>query len=200
MIMVKNLTVLPVLAILLAVLLSACSAAGLVGPQAAAPTPTLDAAHWKVYQDLNHHFSFAYPKSYDDRALCAVKVKESSVTSPAFSVSMSNSDLKVSVEPLPDPKDTDPQTAVNTVRSMLSAQPQISLEKPQSLTVDGIPAMSQRYHTAYNKDGYLEYVFFKKGGMLYTIFINSPATCDGYPDTPTAEEAYRRILSSFHIQ
>ncbi len=177
------------------VILSGCSASG----QAAAPTPTLDTAHWKIYQDLNHNFSFEYPKGYDDRSLCAVKVKQADAASPTFSVTMANSDIKVSVDTLANPKDTDPQTAIDELRGMLT-QPQITLDKPVKLTVAGLPAMAQRYHTAYNKDGYLENVYIKKNGLIYTIFVNTPSSCDGYPDTPTAEEAFQRILSSFRIQ
>jgi hypothetical protein len=185
-----------VLFLFMALILSACTAA----QAAVAPTPTLDTAHWKVYQDINHNFSFEYPKSFDDRSLCAVKVTQGDASSPTFSVSMNNSDLKVSLNTLTNPKDTDPQIYVAQLRSMLSQQPQVSLDKPVQLMVAGLPAVAQRYHTAYNKDGYLEYVYFIKNGVLYAVSLNTPATCDGYPDTPTAVEAYQRILSSFRIQ
>ncbi len=186
------------LLVIIGMILSACSSPA----QAAVPTPTptLDTAHWKIYQDVNHNFSFAYPKSFDDRSLCAVKVQQGDASSPTYSVSMNNSNLKVSLTKLANPKDTDPQVYVDQLRSMLSQQPQISLDAPVKMTVAGIPAMAQRYRTAYNKDGYLEYVYFVKNGILYAISLNTPATCDGYPDTPTAVEAYQRILSSFRIQ
>ncbi len=177
-------------------MLTACSPSGL----AAKPTPTLDAAHWKVYQDLDHHFSFAYPKSFDDRPLCALKVKQPDAFSPTFSISMNNSDIKVMADRLENPKDTDLTAAVDQLRQQLSQLPQVSLDQPAKLTVAGAPALAQVYRTAYNKDGYLEYVFFIKDGVLYSIFMNTPATCDGYPGTPDAVEAFQRILSSFRIQ
>ncbi len=192
----KKYYLLPVLLIISVLILSACAPSA----NAPAPTPTIDAARWKVYQDLNQRISFQYPKSYDDRSLCALKVKQADADSPTFSVSMNNSDLKVSLTKLANPKDTDPQIYIDQLRNMLSQQPQISLDKPVQMTVAGIPAMAQRYRTAYNKDGYLEYVYFVKNGTLYTISLNTPATCDGYPDTPTAVEAYQRLLSSFSIR
>lgn len=182
--------------IFMVLMLSACSPS----TQAVPPTPTLDTAHWAVYQDLNHHFSFEYPKSYADRDLCALKVKPSDTLSPTFSASMSNSDLKVMVDPQQNAKDNDLQAVDSQLRSALGQLPQVSFDQPKSLTVAEVPALSQRYHTAYSKDGYLEYTFFIKNGILYTIFLNTPATCDGYPDTPTAVEAYQRILASFRIQ
>lgn len=176
-------------------LLSACS----LSRQAAVPTPTLDPAHWKVYQDLDHHFTFEYPKSYDNRSLCALKTKQSDMVSPTFTISMNNSDLKIIVDRLQNPQDTDLQALDNLLRKDLGQLPQVSFDQPSQITVDGIAALSQRYHTAYSKEGYLEYTFFIKEGILYTIFLNTPATCDGYPDTPTAVEAYQRILASFRI-
>jgi hypothetical protein len=194
--MEKRLQIAPLLFIFLVVILSACT----TSRQAVILTPTLDPLHWKVYQDVNQNFSFEYPKSFDDRSLCALKVKQADSSSPTYWVSLNNSDLKVSLNKLANPKDTDPQIYVDQLRSMLSQQAQISLEKPTQLTVAGLPAMAQRYHTAYTKDGYLEYVFFVKNGTLYTISLNTPSTCDGYPDIPTGVEAYQRILSSFRIQ
>jgi hypothetical protein len=187
---------LPLLFIMTAVILSACQAPR----QAVLPTSTLDSAKWKIYRDVNHPFSFEYPKSFDDRPLCAIKVKQSDTIPPTFSISMSNSDLKVMVEPLPDPKDTDLQIFVDQLRADLGQLPQVSMEPQKNLTVAGVPALAQRYRTAYSKEGYLEYVFFIKDGLLYTIFLNTPATCDGYPDTPGAVEAFQRILTSFQMQ
>lgn len=178
------------------VALSACQ----VSSPTVLPTPTSDAAQWKIYQDLNHPFSFEYPKSFDDRPLCTVKVKQSDTVPPTFSISMNNNDLKVMVEPLTNPKDTDLQAAVDQLRAELGQLPQVSLDPPTNLTVAGVPALAQRYRTAYNKDGYLEYVFFIKDGYLYTIFLNTPATCDGYPNTPDAVEAFQRILTSFQMR
>ncbi len=176
--------------------LSACQAS----KQDIASTPTLDPANWKVYQDLNHRFSFEYPKGYDDRSLCALKVKQPDAFSPTTTITMSNSDLKVLVDPLQNPADTDLQGVVDRLRSDLGQLPQVRLDQPAKRTVAETPAIAQRYRTAYSKEGYLEYVFFIKNGILYTIFLNTPATCDGYPGTPDAVEAYQRILASFRIQ
>ncbi len=189
-------TTLLLLLALLASLLAACTAAAPL----TTPTPTLDTAHWKIYQDLNHHFSFEYPKSYDDRSLCAIKAKQSDLSSPDFSVSMSSSNLKITLSPLENPKDADPQSTVDTLRNLLGQSYQVSLDDPVKRTVAGIPALSQRYRTAYVKDGYLENTYFIKNGVLYTIALNTPSNCDGYPDTPTVVEAYQRILESFRIQ
>jgi hypothetical protein len=180
----------------LMLLLSACT----VSKQSVVPTPTLDTAHWKVYQDLNRHFSFEYPKSFDDRPLCALKVTQADAFSPTSTISMNNSDLKVMVDPQENPKDTDLQAVAAQLRGELGQLPQVSLDQPTQLTVAGTPALAQRYRTAYSKDGYLEYVFFIKDGIRYTIFLNTPATCDGYPGTPDADEAFQRILDSFQIQ
>jgi hypothetical protein len=176
--------------------LSACGAFRPTPP----PTPTLDVAHWKVYQDPSHHFSFEYPKGYDDRPDCAIQIKQPSDTSPIYAVIMNNDNLRVSLTPLDNPKDTDPQTAVNDLRSFWSQSMRVTFDKQVKLTISGIPAISQRYHTVYSKDGYLEDTFFKKNEALYTISINLPATCDGYPDIPTTVEAYQRILTSLKIQ
>ncbi len=194
----RKILVLPALMIVFGLILSACAPSARAAV-AVASTPTLDTAHWKVYQDDHQGFSFQYPKGYDDRPLCALKVKQAEADSPTYWVSISNSDLKVSLTKLSNAKETDPQIYIDQLRNMLSQQPQISLEKPVQMTVAGLPAMAQRYRTAYNKDGYLEYVYFVKNGTLYAISLNTPATCDGYPDTPTAVEAYERLLSSFQI-
>ncbi len=190
------LLLLALVASLLAVSAAACTAAA----PASTVTPTLDTAHWKVYQDLNHHFSFEYPKAYDDRSLCALKVKQSDLSSPDFSVSMSSSNLKITLSPLENPKETDPQSAVDALRNLLGQAYQVSLDDPVKRTVAGLPALSQRYRTAYVKDGYLENTYFIKNGTLYTIALNTPSNCDGYTDTPTVVEAYQRILESFRIQ
>ena len=185
------------LVLLIAVIgLSSCTAFRPVST----PTPTLDVAHWKVYQDSERHFSFEYPKSYDGREICDLTVKQPDDSSPTYSVSMNNSNLKVSLDTLGNPKDNDPQSAVNDLRNYWSQSMRVSFDNPVKLTVAGIPAVAQRYHTVYSKDGYLESTFFKKNGMLYTISLNLPATCDGYPDTPSTVDAYQRILSSFRIQ
>ncbi len=193
-----------ILCFLLLALVTSLLAVGAAACTAAAPapslTPTLDTTHWKVYQDLNHHFSFEYPKGYDDRSLCALKVKQSDLSSPDFSVSMSSSNLKITLTPLGNSKETDPQSAVDALRTLLGQSYQISLDDPVKRTVAGLPAVSQRYRTAYVKDGYLENTYFIKNGVLYTIALNSPSNCDGYPDTPTVVEAYQRILESFRIQ
>ncbi len=175
---------------------SACAA---VTPLPTA-APTLDTTHWKIYQDLNHHFSFEYPKGYDDRSLCALKVKQSDLSSPDFSVSMSSSNLKITLTPLENPKETDPQSAVDALRNLLGQSYQVSMDDPVKRKIAGLPALSQRYRTAYVKDGYLENTYFIKNGVLYTIVLNTPSNCDGYPDTPTVVEAYQRILDSFRIQ
>lgn len=195
----RKITFLPALIIVFGMILSACAPSAKAAI-AIVPTPTLDTAHWKVYQDVNHRFSFQYPKGYDDRSLCALKVKQAEADSPTYWVSMSNSDLKVSLTKLTNPKEMDPQIYIDQLRNMLSQQPQISLYKPMQMTVAGLPAMAQRYRTTYNKDGYLEYVYFVKNGTLYAISLNTPATCDGYPDTPTAVDAYEHFLSSFKFQ
>lgn len=192
----RKFLILPLLLMFAAIGFSACTAFGL----RPAPTPTLDTAHWKVYQDLDQHFSFQYPKSYDDRPLCALKVQPADDSSPTFSVFLNNNNLKVSLTPLDNPKDTDPQSAVTELRNYWSQSTRVSFDDPVKLTVAGIPALAQRYHTVYSKDGYVEDVFLKKNGILYTISLSTPATCDGYPDTPTALEAYQRILSSLKIQ
>jgi hypothetical protein len=177
-------------------MLSACQASG----QGESPTPKPDAANWKVYQDLNRHFSFEYPKSFDERPLCALKVKQADAFSPTSTISMNNSDLKILVDPQQNPKDNDLQAVVDQLRGELGQLPQVSFDQPAKLTVAGTPALAQRYRTAYSKDGYLEYVFFIKDGIRYTLFLNTPATCDGYPGTPDAVEAFQRILASFRIQ
>ncbi len=185
---------------LTASVLAVSAASCAVAAPAPTVTPTLDTAHWKVYQDLNHHFSFEYPKVYDDRSLCALKVKQSDISSPDFSVSMSSSNLKITLSPLENPKETDPQSAVDALRNLLGQSYQVSLDDPVRRTVAGIPALSQRYRTAYVKDGYLENTYFIKNGVLYSIALNTPSNCDGYPDTPTVVEAYQRVLESFRIQ
>ena len=167
---------------------------------ASMPEPTLDPAHWSVYQDLEHHFSFAYPKSYDLHPLCAPQVKPGDLSSPDFSVSLNNSNIKVTLTPLSDPKQTDPQSAVDSLRSFWSGTYQVSFDDPVKRSVAGLPAISQRYTTVYNKNGFLISTFFIKNGILYTVYLNSPATCDGYPDTPPVDQAYERVLTSFHIQ
>jgi hypothetical protein len=202
---------LPCLFLLL--ILAACSAAYPVPTPTLAPTPaptptlaptstpipTLDAALWKTFQDLNHHFSFAYPKAYDEHPICALHVQGGDLSSPDFIVSMDSSFLKVIASPLADAKDTDPQSAVDSLRSYLGGSYQVHFEDPVQRTVDGLPALAQRVNIDYNKDGYQESTFFKKNGMLYTVFVQTPSTCDGYPNAPTTEEAYQRILESFKI-
>jgi hypothetical protein len=184
------------LLLLFLLILSSCSA---FSPPPT-PTPTLDAATWKIYQDLNHGISFVYPKAYDDHSICALHVQGGDLTTPDFVVSMDNSFLKVTLTPLANPKETDPQNAVNDLRSYLSGSYQIRFDDPVKRTVDGLPALSQRYFVAYNKDGYLEDTFFIKKGVLYDVFVQTPSTCDGYPNAPATEEAYQRILESFIIQ
>ena len=164
------------------------------------PTPTLDAARWKIFQDIRVNFSFQYPASYIDRPLCAIKIKSGDVSAPGFMVSMDNSELKISFSPLQNQQETDPQVAVDDLRSVLSQSDRVSFDPLQKLSVAGLPAVAQRYHTVYSKEGYEEYTFFIKGGMLYSIYMNTPSTCDGYPDTPSVIEAYQQILSSFEIQ
>ena len=187
----KTLLLLPLLLVL-----SACSAL----KKAPTPTPTLDTAHWKIYQDLNHHFSFVYPKAYDDHPICALHIQGGDLATPEFVVRIDNNFIKVTLTPLADVKDTDPQSAVNNLRSDMGGLYQISFDDPVKRMVDGMPALSQRYYIAYNKDGYQESTFFKKNGVLYTIFVQTPSTCDGYPNAPTTSEAYQRILESFIIQ
>jgi hypothetical protein len=189
-------SILPLLLMVSSIMLSSCN----LSRQAVVPTPTLDRANWKVYQDLSHPFSFEYPKSFDDRPLCALKVKQADIYSAASTISMNNSDLKVMIRPLQNPKDTDLQAVDDQLRNDLGQLPQVSFDQPIKLAVAGTPALAQRYHTAYSKDGYLEYVFFIKDGVLYTIFLNTPASCDGYPNTPDAADAFQRILDSFQIQ